>query len=100
MSGVNPPSDRPAGSEPGVEPTERPAGGLRRLARRVGRVFVLLVVVVAVLAAGGCLERLFYYPMRGVSDTPPGVEDVFVNTPDGLRLHAWFVPAGWPAEPA
>lgn len=45
--------------------------------------------------------RMIYYPMR-TRDQPPAppgwrIEDVWIRTGDGVRIHGWFVPA--PAAP-
>jgi uncharacterized protein len=66
------------------------------------RVGITLLVVVAVLAAAlGLLwlfqRRLLYFPSPGpvppAASVLPGAEDVTFETPDGLRLAGWFVPA-------
>jgi fermentation-respiration switch protein FrsA (DUF1100 family) len=66
------------------------------------RVGITLLVVVAVLAAAlGLLwlfqRRLLYFPTPGpvppADSVLPGAEDVTFETPDGLRLAGWFVPA-------
>ncbi|UCD76217.1 MAG: alpha/beta fold hydrolase [Phycisphaerales bacterium] len=41
------------------------------------------------------MERMFYYPQRGLTTPPPhlhAVEEVRFASPDGTRLHGWFVP--------
>jgi uncharacterized protein len=72
------------------------------------RVGITLLVVVAVLAAAlGLLwlfqRRLLYFPTPGpvppAASVLPGAEDVTFETPDGLRLAGWFVPAP-PGDPA
>ncbi|MHC4126594.1 MAG: alpha/beta hydrolase [Planctomycetota bacterium] len=79
-------------------------GGSRRSrlqwALRPGVAAVAVIALVAVVSATGCMERLFYYPMRGRTDPPPhlaGVESVSFRSADGTRLHGWFIPAGGPA---
>jgi uncharacterized protein len=66
------------------------------------RVGIILLVVAAVLAATlGLLwlfqRRLLYFPTPGpvppAASVVPGGEDVTFETPDGLRLAGWFVPA-------
>ncbi|HJW63322.1 MAG TPA: alpha/beta hydrolase, partial [Actinomycetes bacterium] len=66
------------------------------------RVGITLLVVVAVLAAPLALlwlfqRRLLYFPTPGpappAASVLPGAEDVTFDTPDGLRLAGWFVPA-------
>jgi fermentation-respiration switch protein FrsA (DUF1100 family) len=36
-------------------------------------------------------EKFIYFPTRGDVGTSPG-EDVWIATPDGLKLHAWYFP--------
>jgi fermentation-respiration switch protein FrsA (DUF1100 family) len=49
--------------------------------------------VVAVVA--GCslvsLDRLVFFPDPDVPAPPPGVEERWISTADGVRLHAWWV---------
>jgi uncharacterized protein len=49
------------------------------------------------LMLAGCIERMFFYP-TAISYTTPAqlgvrADDVEIRTPDGLRLHGWFLPA-------
>jgi len=39
------------------------------------------------------LERLIFLPERGAPPAPPGVEDRWLTTRDGVRIHAWHVAA-------
>jgi dipeptidyl aminopeptidase/acylaminoacyl peptidase len=60
----------------------------------------LVIALVAVASATGCMERLFYYPSRGQTEPPPhlaGAESVWFSSADGTRLHGWFIPATGPA---
>lgn len=41
----------------------------------------------------GWVESLAYLPSREPFETPRAVEDVYFNSADGTRLHAWFIPA-------
>lgn len=41
----------------------------------------------------GLAESLFYWPSPGSVTTPVWYEDVEFITPDGVTLHAWFMPA-------
>lgn len=54
---------------------------------------VLLGLFLAVALSGWFESMLFYYPSRRAVETPPGYRDVWIETDDGVRLHAWFVPA-------
>lgn len=72
--------------------------GVRRPApRRRVRLFVLLGILLAIVPAmrlfGWAESIAFYFPMREEFQTPPGFEDVTITTSDGVRLHAWFMPA-------
>lgn len=53
--------------------------------------FLLLLMV------SGCANNLFYFPNRVNYEpylrTPVPHEDVWLDSTDGLRLHAWFLPA-------
>lgn len=66
------------------------------LARTAIAVCVVLVLVVA--CAWVFQRRLVYFPGPGpvprASTVLPGAQDVELRTEDGLRLGAWFVPAG------
>ncbi|CAN5835474.1 alpha/beta hydrolase [soil metagenome] len=48
----------------------------------------------------GFQRQLIYFPstapVRSADSTVPGARDVVLRTSDGLRLGAWFVPAGGP----
>ncbi len=52
--------------------------------------------------AAGCefmgLDRLVFFPDPYVPEPPPGVEERWITTEDGVRLHAWF--AGVPGAKA
>jgi fermentation-respiration switch protein FrsA (DUF1100 family) len=80
---------------------ERPA---RRV--KVGTVPVLLAVLIAILGFLFLMwvtqRSLLYYPGPGpvasAATELPGAEDVALDTEDGLRLGAWFVPASGPAS--
>lgn len=56
-----------------------------------------LVVMMFVLALGGCANRLFYYPDRVDYEprlvTPVPHEDVWIDSTDNVRLHGWFLKA-------
>lgn len=56
---------------------------------------VALIVAAAVLLARvtGVAESIAYWPSREPFATPAAYEDVWITTDDGLRLHAWFMPA-------
>jgi dipeptidyl aminopeptidase/acylaminoacyl peptidase len=65
-----------------------------------GLTVAVLIALVAVISATGCMERLFYYPSRGKTVPPPhlvGAESVWFQSADGTRLHGWFIPATGPA---
>lgn len=68
----------------------------RRFAIRFVRWMVLLLVVLAILWATGCMERMFYIPTAEptpLSAAPPRTESVWFESSDGIRLHGWFIPA-------
>jgi uncharacterized protein len=68
------------------------------LLRRVVRVVLIVVAAwaVVVLLAALFQRQLIYLPDRSSPSAPAGVEEVALVTDDGLRLTAWFVPAGQP----
>ncbi len=39
------------------------------------------------------LDRLIFFPERYVPSPPPGVEQRWLTTDDGVRLHAWYAEA-------
>ncbi|MGY1710732.1 alpha/beta hydrolase [Geodermatophilus sp. SYSU D00758] len=74
--------------------------------RRAGRAALVVVLVLAVLTGllWGLQRRLVYLPDDGpvpaAAAVLPGARDVTLETSDGLRLGAWFVPGAGPASPA
>ena len=74
--------------------------------KRLGRMWIKLLIIVAAAYAGICLlvfllqARLVYLPTREIAAHPDAAglpyEPVALTTSDGLRLSAWFVPAGEP----
>lgn len=69
----------------------------RSLWKRLLRMLVLYLIVssitLLVLWVTGYAERLAYWPIRDAFKTPVQYEDVWIETPDGKQLHAWFMPA-------
>ncbi len=58
-----------------------------------------ILCLVAALAAAGCspvLDRLIFVPDPAVGVPPPGVEERWITTADGLRLHSWYASAPAP----
>ncbi|WP_245700111.1 alpha/beta hydrolase [Geodermatophilus siccatus] len=74
--------------------------------RRLVRAGVVLAVVLVVLSGllWGLQRRLVYFPDDGpvpaAAAVLPGARDVVLETSDGLRLGAWFVPGPAPGAPA
>lgn len=81
--------------------------------RATKRRLIVYPAIALVLLIGGCVfdipgrieAGMAYYPSREPFITPRGYEDVSILTPDGLRLHGWFIPAvgrtrGDPPAPA
>jgi uncharacterized protein len=77
-------------------------GPVRRLARAGVAVAVVLAVLTGLL--WGLQRRLVYLPDDGpvpaAATVLPGARDVVLETSDGLRLGAWFVPGRDAAAPA
>jgi fermentation-respiration switch protein FrsA (DUF1100 family) len=42
------------------------------------------------------VEQLIFFPDRYVPEPPAGVEERWITTEDGVRLHAWYAPATQP----
>lgn len=85
---------------PDLIPPRHPAGeherpqGLRRYAQRVWPRVAALVVLVLSLRWSRLIESLaFYVPSRHKEQTPLGAEEVWITTPDGVKLHGWFLRA-------
>ncbi len=102
---IHQPEHRPERRTEGRAET-RGSGPRRRGPFSVSRRFALVLLggVLALGAAGmtGCPESTFFYwPDQREFVTPQGVEDVYFQTEDGLRLHGWFMPArDWaPGDP-
>lgn len=52
-------------------------------------------LALAALLLTGCgmwIDRFVFFPDRQVGPPPAGVEERWITTQDGLRLHAWYVP--------
>ncbi len=68
-------------------------------ARAAGRAALALGVTYGLICAGLWLlqDRLVYFPERTLAQTPAAAglayEDVWLTAEDGVRLHAWYVPA-------
>lgn len=66
---------------------------LRRRLTIYAAILAPLTLTALVLDFRGIIEsRVFYFPMREHFLTPRGIEDVIFTTPDGLTLHAWYIP--------
>ncbi|MFA6046651.1 MAG: hypothetical protein WC718_16825, partial [Phycisphaerales bacterium] len=86
-------SDTPATNDAREEAPVRPQS-LRRYAQRVWPRVAALLVLVLSLRWSGIVESLaFYVPSRHKELTPRGAEEVWITTPDGARLHGWFLRA-------
>ncbi len=60
--------------------------------------WLLLALALPVQCHGGVLDALIFFPDRHVPPAPPDVEERWIETADGVRLHAWY--AGPPDPPA
>lgn len=63
---------------------------VRGVAVRVG---LLAAALVGVRMTHIAESLFFYFPSPHAERTPDVYEDVFIDTPDGARLHGWFIPA-------
>lgn len=66
---------------------------MRRWWARAGVLVVIAALALAGVRLAGCAERLAYWPSREGFVTPGGYEDVWIESPEGVRLHGWFMPA-------
>lgn len=61
-----------------------------------GRILTKALVMASTLLLGGC-SGLFFFPDQTVYITPDRLnltfDDVYIDTPDGERLHGWWLPA-------
>ena len=75
-------------------PAENPLTSARSRRLRLFIILTLLLAIVPIMNFTGCAESTaFYFPTRESFVTPKGFEDVTITTPDGVKLHAWFMPA-------
>ncbi len=77
---------------PDPEQPTRP-GAAKRIARLLLVVCLFLSLAVLTARLTGAAESLAYWPSREPFVTPALYEDVWITTEDGVRLHAWFMPA-------
>jgi dipeptidyl aminopeptidase/acylaminoacyl peptidase len=75
----------------------KPAIG-SEMARGAGREIALMLAGAAVVRACGLAEWRTFWPCRTPFQTPLDFEDVWIRTPDGVNLHAWYMPPAG-AEP-
>lgn len=55
---------------------------------------VLPAILLTLASVTGCLEStLFYYPGANTPEPPRGIEEVWIDGPDGSQIHGWFIPA-------
>ncbi|TNE97131.1 MAG: alpha/beta hydrolase [Gammaproteobacteria bacterium] len=63
---------------------------------RFRQAIVSLLLITAALLSGGC-SSVFFYPDNVTYITPDRLnleyEDIYLDTPDGERLHGWWLPA-------
>jgi pimeloyl-ACP methyl ester carboxylesterase len=57
--------------------------------RRLATIFSGLLLAAALVSRPAMIERLVFFPDRIVGDPPPGVQERWIRTADGIRLHAW-----------
>ena len=79
-----------------MRPQGRGRGGIFGLAFRAS-LFLSGLILFLLIAARLLLPSLAFHPTRDPGATPGDVglrwEDVTLTTADGVRLHAWYVPA-------
>jgi fermentation-respiration switch protein FrsA (DUF1100 family) len=52
-----------------------------------------LLMLAAVFATVMWIDNLIFFPERAMPRRPAAVEDRWITTPDGVRLHAWYAHA-------
>jgi fermentation-respiration switch protein FrsA (DUF1100 family) len=57
-----------------------------------GRLGCLLATLTAVGCSRVPLDHFIFFPDAFVPDPPAGVEERWITTEDGVRLHAWYAP--------
>jgi len=60
---------------------------------RTGRRSGLALVALLLTGCNVWIDHFVFFPDRRVGPPPPGVEERWIVTEDGRRLHAWHVPA-------
>src|SRR3954471_24935180 len=72
-------------------PRSRPRRFVRRWVVRLAICYVVICLVMWVLE-----NRLVYYPVAATelwNDPPdPGIQDVYLTSPQGRKIHAWWLP--------
>jgi len=74
-------------------PTKPKPTPLKRIARTLRYTLAFLLIALLMLRMTNLAEQLAYWPSRNSFTTPPAYQDITFQTPDGLTLHAWFMPA-------
>lgn len=74
-------------------PLRRLFGSRRRIAINLALLAACVGAWIVIDVRGWLEARMVYYPSREAFETPAEVEDVLFQTPDGLQLHGWFMPA-------
>lgn len=101
---MGPSVQQPAGREQAASRRGTPRRrGPFSVSRRFAAVLLGGVLALGAFGMSGCPESTFFYwPDQREFVTPAGVDDVYFDTEDGLRLHGWFMPArDWkPGDPA
>jgi fermentation-respiration switch protein FrsA (DUF1100 family) len=52
---------------------------------------ILVALAIVLLVATMSIDRFVFFPDRLVATPPAGVEERWISTADGVRLHAWYV---------
>jgi dipeptidyl aminopeptidase/acylaminoacyl peptidase len=80
--------------------TRKPGHPRTRILRLLTAIALVLAAIVLLIRLTGVAESLAYFPSRQPFTTPPAYQDVWFESADGVRLHAWFMPAvATPGEP-
>jgi len=66
---------------------------LKRIVRTLRYTLAFLLIALLSIRMTNLAEQLAYWPSRKSFTTPNAYQDITFKTPDGLTLHAWFMPA-------
>jgi len=75
------------------KPAKEPKSLIKRIAQTLRWTLIILLLALLGVRVSGIVEQLAYWPSRQLTLTPGHYQDLWITTPDGIKLHAWFMPA-------